>query len=227
MKYLVLLSICLISFSSFAQKIKVTESEERIAGGKNPVLIVSIYESTVEEVGNKWRSLMKDYKGKVKMDDEIKSDNTVISAINDNNTIDISAKIEKVNDHEIKMTVAFYLGGAFLSSSNNKDKCNAAKTLLSDFAVKTTREAIAGIRKTAEKQFSALQDQQHDLEKKQEKLASSIEDYKQKIVDYNAKIKEAEDNTAKNKADQEKKKLEVAAQKKVVDDITAKEKAVE
>jgi hypothetical protein len=227
MKQIITLSIFLITLSSFAQKIKVAESEERIAGGKNPVLVVSIYETSVEDAGSKWRSLMKDYKGKVKMDDEIKSDNTVISAINDNNTIDISAKIEKVTDHEIKLTVAFNLGGAFLSSANNKDKCNAAKTFLSDFAVKTTKEAIAGLRKVAERQFSDLESQQRDLEKKQEKLTSSIEDYKQKIVDYNSKIKEAEDNTTKNKADQEKKKQEVAAQKKIVDDITAKEKSVE
>ena len=227
MKYIITLSIFLLALSSFAQKIKVSESEERIAGGKYPVLIVSIYEATAEEAGNRWRALMKDYKGKVKMEEEIKSDNTVISMINDNNTIDITAKIEKVNDHELKLTAAFYLGGAYLSTANNKDKCNAAKQFLTDFAIKTTKEAIANLKKVAERQFSNLQDQQHDLEKKQEKLASSIEDYKQKIVDYNSKIKEAEDNTAKNKADQEKKKQELEAQKKVLDAITAKENSVE
>lgn len=227
MKHIIMLPLFLIAFTAFAQKIKVSESEERIAGGKNPALVVNIYEATTDEVGSRWKSLMKDYKGKVKMDDEIKSDNTVISSINDNNTIDISAKIEKVKDGEIKLTVAFNLGGAFLSSSNNKDKFNAAKTFVNDFAIKTTREAIAGLRKTAEKQFSNLEDEQRDLVKKQEKLASSIEDHKQKIVDYNAKIKEAEENTTKNKADQEKKKQEIEAQKKVVDAIAAKEKAVE
>lgn len=227
MKYILTLSLFLITISSFAQKIKVTESEERIAGGKNPALVVTIHDATVEEVTTKWKSLMKDYKGKLKTDDEVKSDNTIISSINDNNTIDISAKIEKVNDTETKLTVAFYLGGAYISTANNKDKCNAAKTFVSDFAVKTTRDAIAGKRKVAEKQLSTLQDEQRDLEKKHEKLVSSAADYKQKIEDYKLKIKEAEDNSVKNKADQEKKKQEVGAQTKVVEAITTKEKMVE
>jgi hypothetical protein len=227
MKYTILLSICLITCSAFAQKIKVVESDERVGGGKNPALVVSIYEATVDEVGSKWKSLMKSYKAKVDMKDEVFADNAVISAINDNNTIDIYAKIEKVNDGETKITVAFNLGGAFLSSSVNKDKFNEAKRLLNDFAIKTTKEAIAGLRKAEERKLGDLQDEQHDLEKKQERLASSIDDYKQKIVDYNAKIKEAEENTAKNKADQEKKKQEIGVQSKVVESVVAKEKAVE
>ncbi|TAL60496.1 MAG: hypothetical protein EPN85_07055, partial [Bacteroidetes bacterium] len=94
MKYTIALSLFLIALTSFAQKIKVNESDERIAGGKNPALVVSIYEAGVDDVRSKWKSLMKDYKAKkVDMSDEIKADNCVISAINDNNSIDISARI--------------------------------------------------------------------------------------------------------------------------------------
>ena len=170
---------------------------------------------------------MKEYKGKVKMDSEIKSDNTVIATINDNNTIDIYAKVEKAADNEIKLTVAFNLGGAFLSSSNNKDKSNAAKKIVIDFAIKISKEGIIEQRKSAEKALTNLQDQQHDLEKKQEKLASRTDDYKQKIEEYKQKIKEAEDASTKNKTEQEKKKQEIDVQKKVVDAIVAREKAVE
>ena len=226
MKNILTLTLLLVAFSSFAQKIKVSESDERIGGGKNPALVVSIYDASVYEVGSKWKSLMKGYKGKVDMKDEVFADNAVIKEINDNNTIDIYAKIEKVSDGETKLTVAFNLGGAFLSSSS-KDKFNAAKTIVNDFAKKTTQEAIAGMRKAEEKKLSNMQDEQHDLEKKQEKLASSIEDYKQKIEDYKQKIKDAEDNTTKNKAEQEKKKTEITAQSKVVETVVAKEKAVE
>ena len=226
MKNILTLTLLLVAFSSFAQKIKVSESDERIGGGKNPALVVSIYDASVDEVGSKWKSLMKGYKGKVDMKDEVFADNAVIKEINDNNTIDIYAKIEKVSDGETKLTVAFNLGGAFLSSSS-KDKFNAAKTIVNDFAKKTTQEAIAGMRKAEEKKLSNMQDEQHDLEKKQEKLASSIEDYKQKIEDYKQKIKDAEDNTTKNKAEQEKKKTEITAQSKVVETVVAKEKAVE
>lgn len=217
----------MIALSAFSQKIKVTESEERIGGNKNPALVVSIYDASVDEVTSQWKSLMKDYKGKVSTKDEIFADNAVISMINGNNTIDTYAKIEKVSDTETKLTVAFDLGGAFLSSTNNKEKFNEAKKLVNDFAVRATKAGIAGLKKVAERQLSNLQDEQRELEKKQERLATNLEEYKQKIADYNQKIKEAEENTVKNKTDQEKKKQEISVQTKAVEAVTAKEKAVE
>lgn len=227
MKYPITLSLLFIAFSSFAQKIKVVESTERIGGNKNPAFVVSIYDATPDEVANKWKSLMKDYKGKVSIKDEVFADNAVISSINGNNTIDVYAKTEKVSDGETKLIVAFDLGGAFLGSSSPSDKVKEAKQIVRDFAVKTTKEAIAGQRKTAEKQLGNLQDDQHDLEKQQKKLNSNIEDYKSKIDDYNKRIKEAQDNLSKNKTEQEKKKQELDAQKKVVDSVVAKENAVD
>lgn len=213
--------------TSFSQKIKVMEVEAHIGGTKNPALVVNVFETSVEEVTNQWKSLMKDYKGKVSMQEELFADNVVISQINDNNTIDIYSKIEKVSDTETKLTVAFDLGGAFLSAAVNKEKLNEAKKLLSDFAVKTTKDGIASLRKVEERRLSNLLDEQRDLEKKQEKLASNTAEYKQKIVEYNQKIKEAEENTVKNKADIERKKVEVGNQTKAVEAITAKEKAVQ
>ena len=192
--------LLMVTITSSAQKvkIKVEESSEHIGGNKNPALVVSIYDATPEEVESKWKSLMKDYKGKMSTNDGVFADNAVISSINGNNTIDVYAKAEKVKDGETKLTVAFDLGGAFLSSSNNKDKFNEAKKMVNDFAIKTTKEAITGQRKAAEKVLGNLSDQQHDLEKKQEKLNSNIEDYKAKIEDYNKRIKEAQDDLAKN-----------------------------
>jgi hypothetical protein len=212
--------------AALAQKIKVTESNERIGGGKNPALVVTIYDATPDEIESEWRSLMKSYKAKVSKDDGVFADNAIISSINGNNTIDVYAKTEKVKDGETKFIVAFNLGGAFLSSSMDA-QWREAKKLVYDFAIKTTKEAIAGQRKAAEKQLSKLESEQKDLEKEKAKLESNIEDYKKKIEDYNKKIKEAEDAIAKNKTEQENKKKEIEAQRKVVDAVTAKEKAVE
>lgn len=227
MKYSITLSFLLIAFSSFSQKIKVTESTERIGGNKNPAFVVSVYNTAPDEVASKWKSLMKDYKGKVTIKDEIFADNAVIPTINGNNTIDVYAKAEKVNDGETKLIVAFDLGGAFLSSSSPSEKLKEAKQIVHDFAVKTTKEAIAGQRKAAEKQLSSLESDQHDLDKQQKKLTSNIEDYKAKIEDYNKRIKEAQDDLAKNKTAQEKNKQELDAQKKVVSAAVAKENAVD
>jgi hypothetical protein len=228
MKRLITLPFLLILFS-FTDKIsiKVTESNERIGNGKNNALVVTIYDATPDEVGKAWKSLMKDYKAKVTMGDEILADNAVIKDINGNNTIDVYARVEKQKEGETKLIVAFDLGGAFLNSSDHKDKFNEAKKIVHDFAMNTTKEAIAGQLKIAEKAYSKLEDDQHDLEKQQKKLTSNVEDYKAKIEDYNKKIKEAQDDLTKNKTDQDNKKKELDAQKKVVDAVTAKEKAVE
>ena len=50
MKYSFTLVLLLMSYYSFAQKIKVTDSDERIGGGKNPALVVSIYDATLDDV---------------------------------------------------------------------------------------------------------------------------------------------------------------------------------
>ena len=223
---LVIFFLSVIISDAVAQKIKVSESNEHIGGGKNPALVVTIYEAAQDEIESEWRSLMKSHKGKMSSSDGVFADNAVISSINDNNTIDVYAKTQKVKDGEVKLIVAFDLGGAFLSSSMG-GKFSEAKKIVNDFAVKTTKEAIAGQRKAAEKQYGKLEDQQRDLEKQKSKLESNIEDNKQKIEDYKNKIKEAEDNIVKNKSEQEKKKQELEAQKKVVESVTAKEKAVE
>lgn len=216
-----------LSTAGSAQKIKVGESNENVGGSKKNSLVVSIYDTDPADIESKWRSLMKDYRGKVSTSDGVFADNAVISVINGNNTIDVYAKTEKVKDGEVKLIVAFDLGGAYLNSSEHKDKFNEAKKIVYEFAVKTTRESIAGQRKAAEKVLEKMTDQQKDLVRDQEKLASNIEDYKQRIEDYKQKIKTAEENTAKNKTEQDKKKVEIETQKKVVETVAAKEKAVE
>jgi hypothetical protein len=210
-----------------AQKINVTESSETVGGSKKNALVVSIYNSDVPDVEAKWKSLMKEYKGKVTNTNGVFADNAVIPPVNGNNTIDVYAKAEKGKEGDVKFVAAFDLGGAYLNSVEHKDKFNEAKKIVYDFAVKATRESIAGQRKLAEKQMEKLVSQQQTLIKDNEKFTSNIGEYKQRIEDYKLKIKEAEDNSAKNKIEQEKKKQEIDAQKKVVDAATAKEKAVE
>ena len=212
---------------ALAQKIKVTESTENVGGSKKNALVVNIYNTDPSDIESKWKSLMKDYRGKTSTKDGVFADNAVITPINGNNTIDVYAKTVKGKDGEVKLMVAFDLGGAYLNSSEHKDKYNEAQKIVYEFAVKTTREAIAGQRKEAEKQLEKIEDQQKDLTRSNEKSSSNIDDYKKKIEDYKQRIKEAEDNIAKNKTELEKKKQEFDAQKKVVDEFTAKEKAVE
>lgn len=217
-KIFTLLAAAALSVTAFAQKINVSESTETIGGGSNNALVVSIFEASADDVEKAWKSLMKDMDAKVSSKDGIFADNAMIKTMG-NNPIDIYTKIIKVSNTEVKLIAGFDLGGAYLTSSKHPEQYKEAKRMVNDFAVKMTKEGIAGQLKAAQKIHEKLADQQSDLVKDQKSLEKDIEDYK-------AKIKKAEDDIVKNKAAQEKKKQEVEAQKKVVDAIAAKEKAV-
>jgi hypothetical protein len=220
MKQYLLVILVLISFQAFAQKkIKVEEDRMNIGGGKNPCLIVTIYEATEDDINSGWKSIMKGYNGKVSSKDGgHMADNVVIKDLS-NNTCDVYYKTEKVNEKEFKLIVAVNLGGAFMNPSDHSTQNNYFKKLMKDFAAKTSMDAIGDQLKDAEKALSKLESAQSSLEKDQNSLKSDIEKYK-------SKIKSAEDDLAKNNTDQTKKKSEIEAQKKVVETITKKKDAV-
>lgn len=219
MKRLFLALFALTSIASFAQKITVSESTENIGGGSNNALTVTIYEADIEDINKEWKSIMKDYHAKVSSQDNgLFADNAVIKPMG-NNTVDVYSRAEKGKDNEVKFIAAFDLGGAYMSSSKHPDQYQIAKKMVYDFAMKMTKESIAGQLKAAQKVLEKMNREQKDLEKDQEERKKDIEDYK-------AKIKKAEDDIVKNKADQEKKKAEIGAQQKVVETISAKDKGV-
>ena len=222
MKKIVVFAAALLSSANlFSQKIKVDESSESLGGGSNNAFVVTIYDAKPDDIEREWRSMMKDWNAKTdKKDGGVFGDNAKIAAINGNNTIDIYAKAEQKKDNEVKFMVAFDLGGAFLSSSKQGSEAKEAKKIVYDFAVKMTKEAIAGQLKAAEKILEKKNDERKDLEKDKEKLEKNIAEWKEKI-------KKAEDDIVKNKSDQETKKGEIEVQKKVVEEIQKKEKAVD
>jgi hypothetical protein len=212
--------LALLSFQAFAQKkIKVEEDKMNIGGGKNPCLVVTIYEATDDDINSGWKSIMKGYSGKISTKDGGHlADNVVIKDLS-NNTCDVYYKVDKVNDHEFKLIVSVNLGGAFMNPSDHASQNNYFKKLMLDFAQKTTNDAIADQLKDAQKALSKLQSAQTSLEKEQDGLKRDIENYK-------GKIKSAEDDIATNTTEQNKKKAEIEAQKKTLDAITKKKEAV-
>lgn len=205
---------------TFAQTIKVTESTANFKSGIQPAFSTIIYECKEEDIEKDWKSLMKDYKSeKVSSKDGIFADNIIIPTITDG-TLDIYAQIEKIKDNEVKLIVAFDLGGAYLSSTINKPIIYAAATkFIEDFARKTTKNAIGEKLKDAQKMADKLKEQQKELEEKNSDLNKDIENYK-------SKIKKAEEDLITNKSDQEKKKAEIETQGKIVDEIEIKEKNI-
>jgi hypothetical protein len=220
MKNSFLLILGFISIQAVAQKkIRVEEDRTNIGGGKNPSLIVTIYEASEDDINSGWKSIMKGYNGKISSKDGGHlADNVVIKDLS-NNTCDVYYKTEKVNDKEHKLIISVNLGGAFMNPSDHGTQNTYFKKLLLDYATKTSNEAIADELKDAEKALSKLQSAQLGLEKDQDGLKRDIEGYK-------TKIKRAEDDITRNNTDQSKKKSEIESQKKVVETITKKKDAV-
>lgn len=228
-KYCTLFFTSLFIITAFGQKIKITESVERIGDGtgKNNALVVIINEATPEEIESAWKSLTKSYKAKVStLDGVIFSDNAVIKTIS-NNTIDMYARTEKIKDGETRLILGFYLGGAYLSSTLHPQPFAEIKQIVNDFAIKTTKDAIANKLKAEQKILDKLNDEQKNLVKKNESLNKDVETNKQKIEDLKIKIKKDEDDLVINKTDRENKTKEVDAQKKVVEALQAKQLAVQ
>jgi chromosome segregation ATPase len=199
-------------------KIKVEEKNEKINGGNHNCLVVTIYDSSPDDIEKEWRSKMKGYDAKVSGKDEIFADNALIKAISEN-TCDVYARTEKINDNETKFIVGFLLGETWLDSKNSA-AYKAAENIVKEFAVKMSKDGIAAKRKAAEKVLDNQKDDQKDLEKKNADLHQDIEDY-------NEKIKKAEADIKTNEEEQTKKKAEIDAQQKVVDDLKSRENSVE
>ena len=200
------------------KKIEVKESSENIGEGHHNSLVVNIYEASDKDVEKAWKKLMKDYKAKVSMKKVLIADDAEIKSIS-SNTLDIYAKAEKDKDDEVKLIVAVDMGGAFLESSMHSSEFSTFKKILYDFAVETTKEAIRGQLKDAEKEQEKLEKEQEQLAKDNENLHKDIENYKNKIA-------QAEMDIETNLKDQETKKKEIELQKKLVGEIAEKEKSV-
>ncbi|MCI5059220.1 MAG: hypothetical protein MRY83_24115 [Flavobacteriales bacterium] len=217
-----LLIFLLFSFSmAFAQEpivIKVTEGTEVLGGKTNNAMTVTIYEATVKEVEKAFKAELKKNKAKVSVKKEIFGDNAAFSSLGDN-TVDVYAKVVDKGDKKCDLQVAVDLGGAFMSSKEHKTKYDAFRNYLYGFAVSTTKEAIAGQTKEAEKL-------QGTMEKDLEKLKSEKEDLEKLIKDCEAKIEQAKKDIETNKENQTKKGKDIEKQKEVVSALQAREKAV-
>lgn len=215
-KGITFLAALLFTVAAVAQKTSVNESNENIGGASHNALVVTIYDAKPDDIEKAWKSKMKSYDAKVSSKKEIFADNAMIKEMGGNDPIDIYARVEKVNETESKLIVGFDLGGAWLNSKDHAEKYKIAEKIVREFALSMTKEAVADIRKAAQKKLDNLKDNQASLEKKNKDLKADIESYKEKI-------KKAEEDIKTNENDQVKKKAEVEAAQKALDEIIARE----
>ena len=119
----------------------------------------------------------------------------------------------------VEISIAFDLGGAFLSSSQHSEQAKEMKKIIYDFSVNGTKEGIRGILKEELKIQVDLEKQQQDLVKQKEKLENNIENWKKDI-------EKAKDDIQNNLKNQDDKKKAIDDQGKVVDAVKEKEKSV-
>jgi molecular chaperone DnaK (HSP70) len=205
--------------SSFTQyKIGVSEKSVGYESGNHNAFTVVVYECSVKDIEKHWKKEMKDMKANVSSKkNEMKGDDARVKDMGEN-TFDIYA-ITKETDNGIELSVAYDLGGAFLSSSQHSDQSKVIKEIMYNFAVKSTKEGIRGILKKEEGV------QQH-LEKEHENLVKSKEKLEKDIENWEKDIEKAKKDIEQNKKDQESKNKEIDDQKKVVEEVKSKEKAV-
>ncbi len=221
-KHLLVLVLPFLALSLNAQKIKISVDEKNasLGGSSHNCLVVTIYDSSIDEIEKEWRSKMKGFDAKVSGKDEIFADNAMIKTISEN-TCDVYARAEKgANENEVKFTVGFLLGETWLSSSSNAAAYKAAEQIVKDFAKKMTQDAIDDKVKAQVKILDKLDDEQKDLTKKNKDLKDDITSYQEKIKNAEADIKSNEEEAAKKKA-------EIETQQKAVDAVKARQSSVD
>lgn len=212
MKKSVFLFLAVTSLGVSAQKIVVKEGSQKFTTGSQNALSTTIYGSSKDDVQSKWKSVLKNYKNeKIKSEkNEMFGDNIVISDFG-NNPVDIYTTFEEnKKDKTVEMHVAIDLGGAYLTSAEQKEKYAAAEKIVKDFAINTTKDVIGEQVKDAEKALGKLEDDQKDLEKANKNSKDDIANYKDKIT-------KAQTDLVTANAEVVKKKAEIDIQKKVVD----------
>lgn len=195
-----------------AQEIKVKETSGSFSAGSAPCLETKIYNNNINDVKDKWKDIMKDFKNeKVKISgNEVIADNILIKDWG-NNPVDVFTTFDEKSDKSIEMKVAVDLGnGNFLK--NDRDKQKLIEKIMKDFAIKQCIEPLEKQIKEQNKLLADIEDKQKYLEKKNENLKKDIEEYK-------AKIKKEEDEIKNNESEIEKKKQELATQQKMLEGL--------
>jgi hypothetical protein len=219
MRTLPLVALLLLSSVSFAQKkIDITEGASAFLNGSQNAFSFIIYNADLKTVSKAWEKQLKDLKGKVSNKKEFFADNCSVKEMGAN-AFDVYSKVEEALGEGIRVTVAFDLGGAYMSSAAHPDKVVAAKVILYNFAVEQTREVVKTEIELAKQQLEFK-------EKELSLLMANEQELKRAIADYEDKIAQAKTGIEGLKALQTTKMGEVEMQKTVVKGLDDKLKSV-
>jgi len=208
--------------------IQVTEANTALNNDTHNAYVVEVYSKDQKNVEKALKKALKDKDAKVDVGKEIFADNAVFKSFGNNNTVDVYAKVEKKTEYSFTVSAAAYLGGAWLSSSNDAQKVQseAFKTFLRDFAVKSSKETVKEEVEAAQKVLSKQEDNLKDLKKSKENLDKDIKDRENDIKEAKRKIEEDKLSIEENTKSQTKAEAELEKQRAIVKTLELKQQAV-
>ena len=168
MKKVIVLALAVVCSTFIFAQNTISESVMNMSKGNNNSFTTDLPTNDKKIMENAWKSLIKDYKGKVKYDKksgEYFADDVKVVGMGAN-TVDIYAKLNNST-----ITVWYDLGGAYLSSADHSDYITAVETMLNQYGKDLSKELADDNLKIQEKMLDNLND---DL-KKREKEGSGVE----------------------------------------------------
>lgn len=190
---------------------QVTEEQNYMSAGTFNSMTIAVPLGGAEAAPKEWGKFLKPY-GKTRRDrktDEYLIEEANIPAIS-NNPVRVFAKFNGNS-----MTVWFDLGEAYLSSTEHEQEYKFAEKLLLDFELHLKVLVVEDELEKEEKSLETLQDEH-------EKLLSNKSDLEEDILEWKAKIAQAEADIEQNLLDQEAKLTKIEAQKLVIEEVKAR-----
>lgn len=197
---------------------QVYEQYKTMSLGDRNALTMTLPQNKDKFVGTLWSAYLKEFYGAKskfnKKTAEWFTDNADMPAIGLGNTVDVYASVEQIDD-DVRLSVWFDLGGAFLNLREHYDRYPEAEKLMMRFALEVAQ-------KSTEQQLASEEKKLKELENDLKKLQSSNERYLKDIERARETIRKSEEGIAKNDKDQAATQEKIEQQKKALEAVRRK-----
>lgn len=221
MKKLLLLPLLLFFCAPFfGQSIDLSEAARTKQGGTYNSFLFELPDVSKGEAEADWKKYMGKFKANPKFDKKaglwVVNDATMSGL--SKNTVDVYARIiEDTNPQkQTSIVVWFDLGGAYVNSQTHPIETDYCRSIMTDYAKKTSQHHAESVTKAEGKQLK-------DLESALKKLQKDQTEYYKEIEKAKALITEMEEAIKQNEIDQKTRETDIEAQKQTVSDARMNE----
>jgi len=186
-----ILSLLMLQKGMAQERAAYTEVNTEIDGEEGNAMRFVIHRADEKTISKAWKSVMKNYRAKVKTpSNKILASEVIIPSIQDE-PIEVFAKIEEIDASKNAFIVMFVVNGKAITESENVSAFTAAKIVSSEFAYKMSKEATHEHYEMEAKKMNDLKEQNEELKKTIEKSEKAIEKAKEEIKEHEKIVKES------------------------------------